>query len=94
MKAQPIASVPRVALTLEEAALALGVSQSHLRRHVLPDLRVIRSGSVRLVPVAELERWAERTATLAGGGTLAVQAKAPPHPRQRAGGMAQGAVTP
>ena len=32
-----------------------------------PHLRMVRSGSVRLVPVAELERWAERSAALAGG---------------------------
>lgn len=67
MKAQPSAPVPRVALTREEAAAALGVSLSHFSRHVAPELRMVRSGSTRLVPVAELQRWAERSATLAGG---------------------------
>jgi len=66
MKAQPTAPVPRVALTREEAAVSLGVSLSHFARHVAPELRVVRSGSVRLVPVAELERWAEKNATMAG----------------------------
>jgi hypothetical protein len=61
-----VASVPRVALTLEEAAAALGMSLSHFRRHVLPFVKVIRSGSCRLVPIAELERWADQNATLAG----------------------------
>ena len=79
MKPRPASEVPRVALTLEESALALGVSLAHLRRHVLPELRVIRSGSVRLVPVAELANWAERAATLAGAASLAVHDKAPPH---------------
>jgi hypothetical protein len=64
---RPIASVPRVALTREEAAAALGVSLAHFRRHVQPQLRIIRSGSCRLVAVDELERWARENATLAGG---------------------------
>jgi excisionase family DNA binding protein len=67
VRPQPLAPVPRVALTREEAAAALGVSLRHFERHVQPHVRVIRSGSVRLVPVAELARWAEREATLAGG---------------------------
>lgn len=52
--------VPRVALTLDEAAEALGVSRDHLERHILGDLRVIRVGRRLLVRIAELERWAER----------------------------------
>jgi hypothetical protein len=67
VKARPVAPVPRFALTAEEAAASLGMSLSHFRRHVLPFLKVIRSGSVRVVPVAELERWASENATLAGG---------------------------
>ncbi|MGI8513500.1 MAG: helix-turn-helix domain-containing protein [Solirubrobacteraceae bacterium] len=56
-----------MALTVEEAAAAVGCSPSHFKRHVQPELRIVRSGSARLVPVAELEQWADRTATLAGG---------------------------
>ena len=52
--------VPRVTLTIDEAALALGMSRDHLERHVLDDLRVIRVGRRLLVRVAELERWAQR----------------------------------
>jgi excisionase family DNA binding protein len=66
VRAQPVAPVPRVALTREEAASALGVSLRHFARHVQPELRLIRSGSVRLVPVAELTQWASGAATLAG----------------------------
>jgi hypothetical protein len=58
--------VPRTALTLEEAAASLGVSLSHFRRHILPELRVIYSGNVRLVPVADLAHWADKQARLAG----------------------------
>jgi hypothetical protein len=48
----------RVAFTKTEAADALGVSLDHLERHVLPDVRVIRSGRRVLIRVGELERWA------------------------------------
>jgi excisionase family DNA binding protein len=68
MRAQPLAPIPRVALTREEAAAALGISLAHFRRHVQPDLRLVRSGGCRLIPVAELERWAQENATLAGAG--------------------------
>lgn len=54
----------RVALTKAEAAAAIGVSVDHLDRHVLRDLRVIRSGRLVLVPVAELKRWADQQASL------------------------------
>lgn len=46
-----------LALSRAEAAKALSVSLRHFQRHVLPCLRVVRSGRAVLVPVAELERW-------------------------------------
>jgi excisionase family DNA binding protein len=52
----------RLALSKTEAAHALGVSVDFLEDHVLPELRVVRVGRRRLVPVAELERWLERHA--------------------------------
>jgi excisionase family DNA binding protein len=64
VKSRPTAPVPVIAVTREEAARALGVSLSHFQRHIAADLRTIRTGSVRLYPTAELERWAERRATL------------------------------
>lgn len=61
--APPLAGpVPRIALSREEAALALGVSLDSFERHVQPDLRLIRRGRLRLVPVSELERWAAEQA--------------------------------
>ncbi len=51
--------VPRIALTREEAAAALGMSLDSFERHVQPDLRLIRRGRLRLVAVRELERWAD-----------------------------------
>lgn len=57
----------RVALTRQEAAAAIGMSLDHFERHVQRKLRVIRSGRLVLVPVAEIERWAEREAALTLG---------------------------
>jgi hypothetical protein len=62
MKPQPTAPVPRLALTREEAAAALGVSLTFFAAHIQPELRVVRRGSVRIVPARELERWLEREA--------------------------------
>jgi hypothetical protein len=44
-----------------EAAEVLGISVDSFDRYVRPQLRVIYVGSLRLVAVAELERWAERS---------------------------------
>jgi excisionase family DNA binding protein len=51
------AGIPRLALTKAEAAMTLGVSVDFLEAHVLHDLRIVRCGRRRLIPVAELERW-------------------------------------
>jgi hypothetical protein len=84
VKAQPTAPVPRLALTRGEAAAALGVSLSHFERHVQPQLRLIYSGSARLVPIRELEAWAHRAATLAGDNTQ------PQRPPRRANARGPG----
>jgi excisionase family DNA binding protein len=52
----------RLALSKAEAAQALGVSIDFLEDHVLPELRVVRVGRRRLIPVGELEGWLERHA--------------------------------
>lgn len=58
--------VPRVTLTISEAAAALGISNDTFRRFVLPELRVVQaSPRLMLVRVAELERWATRREALA-----------------------------
>jgi excisionase family DNA binding protein len=51
------APIPRLALTREEAAAAIGMSLDSFERWVQPTLRLVRLGRLRLVPVAELERW-------------------------------------
>jgi hypothetical protein len=59
-------SPPRVALTIAEAAAAIGVSESSFRRYLLPDLRVIQAGPrLTLVRVSELDRYLEQRQALA-----------------------------
>ena len=54
--------VPRVALTPAEAAESIGCSAEFFREHVDFELRWIRRGRKRFVPIVELERWAEANA--------------------------------
>jgi excisionase family DNA binding protein len=57
-----LAPIPRLALTREEAAAALGMSLDSFERHVQPTLRLVRLGRMRLVPIREVERWLEENA--------------------------------
>ena len=49
--------IPRLALRVEEAAAALGVSDDFYRDHVAAELRTVRKGRLRLVAVTEIQRW-------------------------------------
>jgi hypothetical protein len=53
----------RLTYSKAEAAASLGVSVDFLEEHILSDLRVIRKGRLLLIPVRELERWVERSAS-------------------------------
>jgi excisionase family DNA binding protein len=55
----------RLALSPAEAAAALGVSRDFFDAHVVHDLRVVRRGRRRLIPVRELDRWLDQYATTA-----------------------------
>lgn len=57
--------IPRLALTPPEAAAAIGVGPDFFDANVAPELRMIRRGRKRLVPVAELERWIVENAEVA-----------------------------
>ena len=57
MKELRQAPIPRLALTRSEAAAALAMSVDSFERHCQPYLRLVRIGKLRLVPVAELDRW-------------------------------------
>lgn len=63
-------NVARVTLSKAEAAAALGMSIDSFERHVQPELRIIRRGRMRLIPVRELERWATENATLTLPGAI------------------------
>lgn len=56
------AVVPRLGLTADEAARSLSVSRDFFDEHVLPELRVIRRGRRRIIPLREIERWLDREA--------------------------------
>lgn len=62
MSGTPTGPVPRVALTREEAAAAIGLSLDSFERHVQPNIRMVYAGRKRLVPIGELERWCEQQA--------------------------------
>lgn len=55
-------SIPRIALTPPEAAAAIGVGPDFFEENVAPELRLVRRGRKRLVPVTELERWTTENA--------------------------------
>lgn len=55
-------SALRLALSVEEAAEALGISRDHFDRHVLPRIRTTPVGRRKLVPIRELERYLEAQA--------------------------------
>ncbi len=61
-------SIPRIALTPPEAAAALGVGPDFFDANVAPELRLVRRGRKRLVPVSELERWTAENAERVLGG--------------------------
>ena len=58
----------RLALTCDESAVALGMSRDLFDDEVRPSLRVVQVGRRILVPIAELEKWLERTAARPLGG--------------------------
>jgi excisionase family DNA binding protein len=61
------APIPRVALTVPEAAASLGVGVDFFNENIRPELRLIRRGSKRLIPVDELQAWCEQNAERALG---------------------------
>ena len=86
---------PRLALRPEQAAQALGVSRSFFFAAILPELRVVSCGRLRLVPVTELETWLDQqrgaSASVVGPGsrwrTAFVDGTRPGAPRERAGAV-------
>jgi hypothetical protein len=52
-----VAQIPRLALRREGAAKAIDVSVDVFDKHVRVHLRSVRVGTLRLYPVAEIERY-------------------------------------
>jgi excisionase family DNA binding protein len=61
----PNGAAVRLALRLEEAAAAIGVSHDFFQKNVAHELRIVRRGRVRLVPIPELQKWLEQNASYA-----------------------------
>jgi hypothetical protein len=59
------AGPPRLALRLGEAAASVGVSHDYFADEIAPELRIVRKGRVRLVPVTEIQSWLDRNAAYA-----------------------------
>ena len=53
---------PRLALSPDEAAAALGCSRDFLDEHVAHELRWVRKGRRKFVAIRELEAWLEKSA--------------------------------
>ena len=90
-------SPPRLGLTVKEAAAAVGMSESSFKRHVQPELRIVRRGGLRVIPVPAIEEWLEGNATLAGttrAPSRMTMMKKRPRAVAAAGGMAHGEETP
>jgi excisionase family DNA binding protein len=58
-------AVPRLGLSVAEAAESLGISRDSFDRYVLADLRIVRVGRRYVIPTEELARYLrERGAVL------------------------------
>ncbi len=53
---------PALALSVMQACASLGVSWDTWREHIEPEVRIVRIGRRKLIPVRELERWLDEHA--------------------------------
>ncbi len=59
-----VAEPPRLALSPDEAAQAIGVSRDFFDEHVAPELRIVRRSRRKIIDVRELQRWLDESATV------------------------------
>jgi hypothetical protein len=57
--------VPVLALKLDDAASALGMSTDFFNENVRPEIRIVRRGRMKLAPVSELQSWLDSNASYA-----------------------------
>jgi hypothetical protein len=55
-------AIAPLALSKPDAAAVLGMSVDSFERYVMPYVRCVRRGRLRLYPVEELRRWADENA--------------------------------
>jgi excisionase family DNA binding protein len=53
---------PPVAVNTTRAAEMLSVSRDTFRERIEPELKIVRMGARKLIPVAELQRWVAENA--------------------------------
>jgi hypothetical protein len=58
-------TTPALALSIEQACASLGVSWDTWKASIEPDVRLVRLGRRKLVPVTELQRWLDKHAEAA-----------------------------
>ena len=63
--ARPVAAVPRLGLSPDEAAASIGVSRDLFDAEVRPELRVVRVGRRVVIPVREVEKFLAENAARA-----------------------------
>jgi Helix-turn-helix domain len=64
LSSKNVTNLPRLALSLAEAAAVLGVSDDFFSEHIAGELRCVRRGRKKLYAVRELEAWLSREASL------------------------------
>ena len=75
MKPEGLDLRSRLSLTVPEAAEALGVSESTVRRHLADGIPVVRMGWRVIIPVAGLSNWLEKRAQGAATAAKAERAE-------------------
>lgn len=55
----------RLAVNIEDAAALLSISRESFDKYVRHEVRFVRQGRLKLVPVKELEAWLDRNASRA-----------------------------
>jgi excisionase family DNA binding protein len=66
MSATEKPATPALALGVEQAAASLSVSYDTFHEQIEPELRIIRLGRRKLIPVQELQRWLDANAEAVG----------------------------